>query len=586
MDLTRCQAVSSRFLDLARDFGLWKLRCFEDSRAEASRRRQRLRDNQDARLDELRNAISSLPGNDVNAVPPLSLVGLGDSDRVQRTRALANWEPGYPGEHIDYYEEYIHRHADVNIDWIDLPKQRGTDRREFREATGVGVLDDSGSGVQRMVSPLDDGSICIWDVTARSTTSNGGRARLIGHSKSGLLTCSVAPGQSHTIMTEIGAVECVSIDSRAEKGYFAVQDRLQEVDLRTLQVSSTKKYPFPITALSTCQPGMPLSVGTNSTVHLNDSREQTELSSADSSVQLIGGRVESHATLSQPGPLSILNHHERSSIWVAGRFTSLLNYDIRHFPRLLGTIHSGARIASLASLPHPFIPRSLDLVRNPEASISALQAARSLACTTFLAAAEYKGKGSLELHKPSGCDSYMNRQTASASKLLSVAPHGGRIAYSDGDGNLRWMERDGSTLVRQYNINSDLPQADVGGQDATTGGIFSSTASEMPGQGDIVQKILPLRACESQDTHGRPDVPNEALLLWSGDGRLGCLNFGTLNPLKPDDSWHDAVEEQVLSVEERAKEDAERQYDIRMRRALERNADEVRFVRGLGMASF
>jgi hypothetical protein len=246
---------------------------------------------------------------------------------------------------------------------------------------------------------------------------------------------------------------------------------------------------------------------------------------------------------------------------------------------LLSTIHSGARIASLTSLPYPFIPRSLDLVRNPDASMSALQTARSQSGTTLLAAAEYKGKGSLEFHDPSGRDSYQNRQTASASKLLSVAPHGGRIVFSDGDGNLRWMERDGSTLVRQYNINCETSA------DATTGGIFSSSASEMPGQGDIVQKILPLRACKSDAGSGRPDVPTEALMLWSGDGRIGCLDFGSQNPIKPDDNSHDAMEEQSLTVEQRAREDAEKQYDLRMRRALERNADEVRFVRGLGMAS-
>lgn len=47
--------------------------------------------------------------------------------------------------------------------------------------------------------------------------------------------------------------------------------------------------------------------------------------------------------------------------------------------------------------------------------------------------------------------------------------------------------------------------------------------------------------------------------------------------------WHDALEEQALSAAEKARQDAERQYGMAMRRALERNADEVRFVRGLGM---
>jgi hypothetical protein len=578
IDVARCQLISSRFLNLARDFELWKTLCFEDSRAEAARRRQRLRDAQDSHLNELVNAISSLPGIVPTSGVSSSSTNSGTTERMQRNRALANWEPGYPGEDIDYYEEYIHRHADVNVGWINLPNTGGGDKREVREATGMAILSNNCS--QNIVSPLDDGTVCVWDVTSRSTTLDGGRAKLLGQSSAGLLTGSASPGRSHTLMTEIGAVECVSIDNSASKGYFAVQNMLQEVDLQTLQVSSTKEYPFPIAALSSCQPGMPLTVGTSWTVHLHDSRDMTAPSGAGDTAQLIGGSINAHATLSQPGPLSILNQHDTSSIWVAGRFTSLLNYDIRRFPRLLGTIHSGARIASLISLPYPFIPRSLDLVRNPNASLTTLQTARLESGTTLLAAAEYKGKGSLELHDPSGKESYQNRQTASASKLLSVAPHGGRIVFSDGDGNLRWMERDGSTLVRQYNINSETSV------DATTGGIFSSSNSDMPGQGDIVQKILPLRACKSDTGSHRPDIPNEALMLWSGDGRIGCLSFGTQNPIKPDDSWHDAVEEQGLSVEERAREDAEKQYDLRMRRALERNADEVRFVRGLGMAPF
>lgn len=192
---------------------------------------------------------------------------------------------------MDYYEEYIHRHADVNINWIDLPNGSGKDRREMREATGVGILSDGGSGSQHMISPLDDGSICVWDVTARSTMDNSGSARLVGQSMSGLLTGRATPDKSRTLMTETGAVECVSINSSSKRGYLAVQDVLQEVDLETLQVSSTKKYTFPITALSTCQPGMPLTVGTHSTVHLHDPREPTQLSKSSGPAELIGGRL-------------------------------------------------------------------------------------------------------------------------------------------------------------------------------------------------------------------------------------------------------------------------------------------------------
>ena len=60
------------------------------------------------------------------------------------------------------------------------------------------------------------------------------------------------------------------------------------------------------------------------------------------------------------------------------------------------------------------------------------------------------------------------------------------------------------------------------------------------------------------------------------------LGFGPGNPLG-EDQWREEVGVAAESTEQRAKGDAERQYGMAMRRALERNADEVRFVRGLGM---
>lgn len=501
-------------------------------------------------------------------------------ERYHRNRALANWEPGYPGERIDYFEEFIQRHADIHCDWLDIP---GNNRdQQDREATGVGVLIDDAYGSRHVVAPLYDGSICIWHVSTRTTVDQGGRGRLVGHSGPGHLTGRSDVSDSHAVMTETGAVECVSIDSQTQRGYFAVQNLLHEVDLKTLQLVSTKAYPFPITVLSAHSASAPLAVGTNNTVHLYDAREASKTDSAGSG-ELIGGSLSSHATLSQPGPLSIVHDPTSTSLWVSGRFTSLLNYDIRHFPRLLGTIHSGARIASLASLPHPFIPRDLDLIRNPSASLSALHTARTTPGSTLIAAAEYKGKGSLEVYGlPWTKQSYQNRQTASASKLLSAQPHGARIVFSDGDGNMRWFERNGSTHVRSWNVNTALPESNPNEGDASAGGIFSSSASEMPGQGDIVQKIVPLPAAKSSSPASRHDLPTEPLLLWTGDGRLGMLNFGQ-RPLSGGEDWHDALEAQAASAEDKAKQDAERQYGMAMRRALERNANEVRFVRGLGI---
>ena len=203
------------------------------------------------------------------------------------------------------------------------------------------LLADAARGSSHVVAPLDDGSICIWDVSARSTIGHGGRGRLVGHSGPGHLTGMSASSDSHTIMTEIGAVDCVSVDSQSQTGYLAVQNLLHGVDLRTLQLASTKEYAFPITSLSTHTSRAPLAVGTNNTVHLCDPRDSHKLGSPQTpNGELIGGPFSSHATLSQPGPLSIVHESSSTSLWVSGRFTSLLNYDLRHLPRLLGTMHS------------------------------------------------------------------------------------------------------------------------------------------------------------------------------------------------------------------------------------------------------
>ena len=596
-DFVRLQSVSLRYLSLGRDNALWKTVCFKHSRAESHRRRQQLLGAQDSRLSELRNAYSALPGGDLTALdvallrgslqPRASADPLAEA-RIQRQRALTNWEATYPGERIDYYEEFIHRHAAITVGWLKLPEHNVADKEIQPEVTGMSILDGAPSGrPNSVVAALDNGSVCIWDISARSKDRTGGHGRLVAQSKRGLLTGRPqdAISESHTMMTETGAVESVAIDSTLQKGYFAVQDHLHEVDLATMELISTKQYPFAITALSQAKDGVPLTVGTNMTVHLYDPRDPAfACGDGSSGGELIGGAIYSHATLAQPGPLSILHHDEPgtgdSSIWVAGRFTSLLNYDRRFFPRLRGTIFGGARIASLSLLPYPLIPRSLDLVRNPNASIAALVEARGKPGITILAAAEYKGKGSLELYGLPRDATYQNRQTASASKLLSASPTGSSIVFSDGDGNLKWVERDGFSPVRTYNINDHPPNSTI--QDASAYGIWSSTASEMPGQGDIVQKIVPLQPAAS-DLAGRTDVNQSNLLLWTGDGRLGMLGFGPSDPLGDDVDRHEALEAQAVTVEQRARQDAERQYGMAMRRALERNADEVRFVRGLGM---
>jgi hypothetical protein len=402
------------------------------------------------------------------------------------------------------------------------------------------------------------------------------------------------------MMTETGAVECVSIDSRQKKAFFAVQNILNEVDLHTLRVVSRTPYPFPITALSEAHHPTPLTVGTNWTIHLHDTRKPPSLP-PETRTELIGGstgnpysRLETgdfggHVSLSQPGALSILHlpatrdWDGNGDIWVGGRFTSFLNFDRRYFPRLRGTVHSGARLSCLTAIPYPFIPNDLRQ-SSPYSSSGLLREAKTTPGYTLIAAGEYKGKGSLELYSLSSDPSrsinpsdtrttkkshtcYQNRQTASSSKLLSVAPHGTRLVFSDGEGNMKWVERDGSTFVRKFNIN-----------DAATPG---STMGSEEGWGEIVQKILPT-VSTSRSSSRATTVPlgEDNLIIWTGDGRLGLVGFGGEAFGK---SEQDELEEAAMEHEARETRVREREYGAEMRRALEHQARELLWLLGYGL---
>ncbi|CAE7218822.1 hypothetical protein HRS9139_09780 [Pyrenophora teres f. teres] len=627
-ELVNLQHVSHRLLEISRDNNLWKSLCFSHSAAERRRRRLELSTDIDPRLAELIRAADTLSNTfdtSVHNADAPSAEAQQEHNQEKRMQALiANWDPSYPDEKVNWYQDFIQRHAEQQIGWFqEVGSDEKDERNVRREATGVGILFDSNGLADKLVAPLDDGSISIWDAAASSEQ----QGRLVATSNVGLL-----PGkgsdldyntrltQSQAIMTETGAVECVSIDSKLNKGFFAVQNVLNEVDLNMLQVVSRIPYPFPITALSEAHHRTPLTVGTNWTLHLHDTRKPPQ-PPASVRCELIGGATDTsftrletgdfggHVSLSQPGALSILHlptareWDGNGDIWVGGRFTSMLNFDRRAFPRLRGTVHSGARLSCITAMPYPFVPHDLCLGR-PYAPPSLLREVKSTPGHTLITAGEYKGKGSLELyglstdpaHSINSSDSrttrnqkayYQNRQTASSSKLLSVAPHGTRLVFADGDGNLKWVERDGSTPVRQFNINDLQRDGNDGAQATTTsthqaGLVNAESDTEAGWGGDIVQKILPTVT----PSLVAPYTPSEQsgagnLVLWTGDGKLGMLGFGREPPFGGKDVFEDALEEQFGdAVGERVRE---REYTAGMRRALEQQARELRWLRGYGL---
>jgi hypothetical protein len=92
------------------------------------------------------------------------------------------------------------------------------------------------------------------------------------------------------------------------------------------------------------------------------------------------------------------------------------------------------------------------------------------------------------------------------------------------------------------------------------------------GSGDIVLKLI---ACAS----GRDDkaVNDGELALWTGE-KIGLLSFSSKPGFRAED-----FEEQAKTAEQAHREREERVYGETMRRALEHQANEVRYVRGLGM---
>lgn len=373
---------------------------------------------------------------------------------------------------------------------------------------------------------------------------------------------------------------------------------LIEVDLNTLQVVGNHPFEWSITTLSAAESTVPLTVGTLHGLHLHDRRARSECR-GDYQIRLDGisrkrGLDFSHvldpkplapyASLAQSGPQSIL-HLEHpgdksqlsDDIFVAGRFSNILHYDRRMFPAIRGSIHSGAKLCSLASLPYPFSSLDTDLRRRFLLSEEQVERAKSATGgRTLIACGEYNTKGSLELYGLSSSignlpqsrvihnSTMKNRQTASQSKLLSVMNHGTRIVFSDGQGYLKWAERDGFTEVRRHKI----------GKSERVG--HRSLFGSMPGSDDIARKIMSTRTT-GQD--GDVQVNDDDIVFWTGE-KLGLLSFSSQPGFSAED-----FEENTKTPEEISAEEQEQMYSERMRLALERQARDVRFVQNLGAGS-
>lgn len=480
-----------------------------------------------------------------------------------------------------WYEDYVARHAPLSLSWLQPALDSNKLHQNPLEVKGLAVFGTTG---EKIVASLEDKSVQIWDVGRVDQNHDNTRGNIVASSRHDLLSAHY-PGRKvpwhttsrHQLETYDSVIESISVDRQRARAYFAVANGLIEVDLETLQLISHYRYPMPITALSRLDNSDPLTVGTTRTLHLHDPRWPKKTMADDESFE---GRLDTGVVLPRPNghvklwwhtpnfslncslerdpeistilteqqPLSILHIPYSQQIKVAGRFPTIFSYDRRFFPQVHGSHYSGGRLSSLAC------------VSSPDRQ-------------DFAACGEYNGKGSLELYtvdyqdKMRPSPSYQNRNSASRSKLLSVAAHGSRIVYSDGDGMLKWVERDGKTHVRTWNINqftepeeplSHGPSHRIADfSRAARRGLFGETLVG----GDVARKILPL-----------DDGARSELAIWTGE-KIGIVGFGKGQRFGP---WED---ESHVNKEDKA----EREVQERMKRALEHQAHEVRFMRDLGL---
>lgn len=589
-----------------------------------------------------------------------------DEHYVLRSRkaaaAVTAWDPSYETEEVDWYSEYIARHGPVSLSWLQQPHSKhGRNKKERYEVKGMGLLRDwSHAGEDKVVAPLENGGVCIWDLNRshNSSCSFGAKGGVIGMSAPGILTQDMSRGASESKSVSTSFVssvgESVSVDSIRRRAYFAAGSVLNEVDLETLAVVSQQRYQWPIFALSQeTDYSAPLTLATTLTLQIYDSRspvkEEEEALCLCCDMQRLsldprhirspsppGKDVNSYTPLFPPSALSILHPPAPhvNTILLAGRFPSILCYDRRYFPRLQNAVHSGGRLCCLAPVPGPGFPVFSD---------SAWPKSHNV-----VACGEYNGKGSLELYDLSSSSSssssstqnqedplsntssnlspiYNNRQTAARSKLLSVQSHGTRIVYSDSEGNIRWVERDGRTEVRRFNIDSYIyelqhphpqlprdrdrdrdrenttPVPDGDGNDLNVdfdpflntepGGLWHSDPSDYS-PSYIARKLLPTGE----------NLAGDELLVWTGD-RIGRVRFSA--PADSDiagegdesDDLDDDDDDDGMSVDaevdestreetrkrKREERQREQEYARMMRRALETQADEVRWLGGLGL---
>lgn len=143
---------------------------------------------------------------------PLDLPWVSKAARKREIQKItANWDPSFPGEAINWYDEYIHRNSPISVSWFERPQLRDGGLKDTIEVKGVAVY-QHGDDEVFAVSPLDDGSVCLWDV--KGTRPGNKKGSILQQSKAGLL-------RMNSSKSPYLSADCVSIDNSRGRAFFA-----------------------------------------------------------------------------------------------------------------------------------------------------------------------------------------------------------------------------------------------------------------------------------------------------------------------------------------------------------------------------
>jgi hypothetical protein len=222
--------VSRYFRSLGRDNNFWKSRCLDESSfLELLRTRRSVLGNGSNPADDV-GLSNGEDANDAFLAPDSPPRAPEFRASREKTRVMANWDPSFPSEHVSWYDEYIHRRGPVSINWLQLPTVEASFEPDYIEARGLALYypdnafrEGNRPETALAVSPLDDGSVCLWDVNG----TRGKQGAIVAKSRPGILFID-GPGADNTRRSkrvDSGVTECVTVDSYRHKAFFAVQSR-------------------------------------------------------------------------------------------------------------------------------------------------------------------------------------------------------------------------------------------------------------------------------------------------------------------------------------------------------------------------